>query len=161
MVVDVTIGPSPAWLRYRLESLGVRSISNVVDVTNLVMLECGHPMHAFDFDRVRGGKIVVRRATSGEKLATLDGVERSSRPDDLVIADGEGPVALAGVMGGAGSEIGREDAAGAPRVRVLHDRAGSGARRGATRSTPSRAIASSAASIPATSPTCSRRRRRS
>ncbi len=106
MVVDVTIGPSPAWLRYRLESLGVRSISNVVDITNLVMLEWGHPMHAFDFERVRGGKIVVRRATSGEKLETLDGVERSLSSDDLVICDGEGPVALAGVMGGAGSEIG-------------------------------------------------------
>jgi phenylalanyl-tRNA synthetase beta chain len=104
-VVDVKVGPSPAWLRYRLESLGVRSISNVVDVTNLVMLEFGHPMHAFDLDLVRGGRIVVRRAREGEVLATLDGVERRLSPDDLVIADGEGPVALGGVMGGAGSEI--------------------------------------------------------
>jgi phenylalanyl-tRNA synthetase beta chain len=105
MVVDVAIGPSPLWLKYRLESLHVRSISNVVDVTNLVMLEFGHPMHAFDFDLVRGGKIVVRRASEGEKLKTLDGVERTLVADDLVIADGEGPVALAGIMGGEGSEI--------------------------------------------------------
>jgi phenylalanyl-tRNA synthetase beta chain len=104
-VVDVTIGPSPAWLRYRLASLGVRPISNVVDVTNLVMLEYGHPMHAFDLDRVRGGKIVVRRAREGETLVTLDGVTRSLVADDLVIADAEGALALAGVMGGATSEI--------------------------------------------------------
>ena len=104
-VVDVTIGPSPAWLRYRLASLGVRPISNVVDVTNLVMLEYGHPMHAFDLDRIRGGKIVVRRARDGESLVTLDGVTRSLVPDDLVIADAEGALALAGVMGGATSEI--------------------------------------------------------
>jgi phenylalanyl-tRNA synthetase beta chain len=105
MVVDLTIGPSPLWLRYKLESLGVRSISNVVDVTNLVMLEFGHPTHAFDFDLVRGGKIVVRRAREGEKLRTLDGVERTLVADDLVIADGEGAVGLAGIMGGEGSEI--------------------------------------------------------
>jgi phenylalanyl-tRNA synthetase beta chain len=105
MVVDVTIAPSPLWLRYRLESLGVRSISNVVDVTNLVMLEFGHPLHAFDFDLVRGGKIVVRRAAPGEVLRTLDGSSRTLVADDLVIADGEGPVALAGIMGGEGSEI--------------------------------------------------------
>jgi phenylalanyl-tRNA synthetase beta chain len=105
MVVEVSIGPSPLWLRYRLESLNVRSISNVVDITNLVMLEFGHPMHAFDFDLVRGAKIVVRRAKEGEKLKTLDGIERTLVADDLVIADGEGPTALAGIMGGEGSEI--------------------------------------------------------
>jgi phenylalanyl-tRNA synthetase beta chain len=105
MVVDVAIGPSPLWLKYRLEALGMRSISNVVDITNLVMLEFGHPMHAFDFDLVRGGKIVVRPAAEGEKLKTLDGVERTLSADDLVIADGEGPTALAGIMGGEGSEI--------------------------------------------------------
>lgn len=105
MVLDVTIGPSPLWLKHRLEALGMRSISNVVDITNLVMLEFGHPMHAFDFDLVRGGKIVVRRARDGETMKTLDGVERTLVADDLVIADAEGPVALAGIMGGEGSEI--------------------------------------------------------
>jgi phenylalanyl-tRNA synthetase beta chain len=104
-VLDVTVGPSPAWLRFRLESLGVRAISNVVDVTNLVLLEFGQPMHAFDLDRVRGGRIVVRRATAGEPFSTLDGIARTLDPDDLVIADGEGPTALAGVMGGLDSEI--------------------------------------------------------
>ncbi|HEY8073173.1 MAG TPA: phenylalanine--tRNA ligase subunit beta, partial [Labilithrix sp.] len=103
--LDVTIGPSPSWVRYRLQALGVRSISNVVDVTNLVMLEYGHPMHAFDLDRVQGARIGVRRAKEGERLATLDGVMRVLTTDDLVITDGETPVALAGVMGGASSEI--------------------------------------------------------
>lgn len=106
--LDVTIGPSPLWLKYRLQALAVRSISNVVDITNLVMLEYGHPMHAFDLDRVRPvGKprIVVRRAKDGEVLKTLDGVDRTLVADDLLICDGEGPVALAGVMGGASSEI--------------------------------------------------------
>ena len=103
-VVDLAIAPSPS-TRFRLQALGVRSISNVVDVTNLVMLAWGHPMHAFDLDRVRGGRIVVRRAKDGETLTTLDGVERILVADDLLICDGEGPVALAGIMGGASSEI--------------------------------------------------------
>ncbi|MBX3264428.1 MAG: phenylalanine--tRNA ligase subunit beta [Labilithrix sp.] len=108
--VDVTIRPSPLGVKYRLQALGVRAISNVVDVTNLVMLEYGHPMHAFDLDRVRpdaGGerRIVVRRAEDGEVLKTLDGVDRALVADDLLICDGAGPVALAGVMGGASSEI--------------------------------------------------------
>ena len=105
VLVDVKVGPSPLEVRWRLSSLGVRPISNVVDVTNLVMLEFGHPMHAFDLDRVRGRKIVVRRAHAGEALRTLDKVDRTLDADDLVIADGEGPVALAGVMGGGESEI--------------------------------------------------------
>ena len=105
MVVDLTVAPSPLWLRYRLESLGIRAISNIVDITNLILLEFGHPMHAFDLDLVRGGKIIVRRATEGEPLKTLDGAAHTLAADDLVIADAEGPVALAGVMGGAGSEI--------------------------------------------------------
>ena len=105
-VVDVKVGPSPDWLRYRLASLGVRPISNVVDVTNLVLFEFGHPIHAFDLDRVRGHGIVVRRARPGETLVTLDGVERKLDPDDLLICDKEVPVGLAGVMGGQGSEIG-------------------------------------------------------
>ncbi len=106
VLVDVAVAPSPLDVRWRLTALGVRPISNVVDVTNLVMLELGHPMHAFDLDRVGGGAIVVRRAAAGEKLATLDGVERSLSTDDLVICDAAGPVALAGVMGGSTSEIG-------------------------------------------------------
>jgi phenylalanyl-tRNA synthetase beta chain len=101
----VKVGPSPAWLRYRLESLGIRSISNVVDATNLVLLEFGHPIHAFDLDLVRGSQIIVRGAREGERLTTLDGIDRALVPDDLVIADGKGAVALAGVMGGANSEI--------------------------------------------------------
>ncbi|MEI7894598.1 MAG: phenylalanine--tRNA ligase subunit beta, partial [Myxococcales bacterium] len=105
ILVDTTVAPSPPWLRYRLLSLGVRPVSNLVDITNLVMLEYGHPMHAFDLDCVRGGLIGVRRATVGEQLRTLDGVVRTLSEDDLVITDGGGPVALAGVMGGGESEI--------------------------------------------------------
>lgn len=110
-IEGVTIGASPLWAKFRLQALGVRSISNVVDVTNLVMLEFGHPMHAFDLDRVRSKpseskpSIVVRPAAEGEKLTTLDGVARTLTADDLLICDGQGPVALAGVMGGADSEI--------------------------------------------------------
>lgn len=105
LIEGVRVGPSPLSWQYRLEALGVRAISNVVDVTNLVMLLFGHPIHGFDLDRVRGRAIVVRRAAEGERMTTLDGTARTLVPDDLVIADGEGPVALAGVMGGAGSEI--------------------------------------------------------
>jgi len=104
-VLGVHIAPSPLWLKWRLHSLGVRPISNVVDITNLLLLEFGQPLHAFDLDRVRGGKIVVRRASAGEPFATLDGIARTLDSDDLVIADGEGPSALAGVMGGQDSEI--------------------------------------------------------
>jgi phenylalanyl-tRNA synthetase beta chain len=109
VLVDVRVGPSPLGVRWRLASLGVRSISNVVDVTNLVMLEAGHPMHAFDLDRLRGvsgrPRVIVRRALEGERLLTLDGVNRTLSADDLVICDAEGPLALAGVMGGGDSEI--------------------------------------------------------
>ena len=101
----VTISPSPLWLRYRLASLGVRPISNLVDITNLLMLEFGHPMHAYDLERVRGAEIVVRRARAKEALKTLDGVTHELLTDDLLICDGEGPVGLAGVMGGADSEV--------------------------------------------------------
>jgi phenylalanyl-tRNA synthetase beta chain len=106
-VVEVKVGPSPDWLRYRLASLGVRPISNVVDVTNLVLFEFGHPIHAFDLDQVRGHAIIVRRAKPGETLVTLDGVTRKLDPDDLLICDQDNPVGLAGVMGGQGSEIGQ------------------------------------------------------
>jgi phenylalanyl-tRNA synthetase beta chain len=106
LVRGVTMGPSPFWLRYRLHLLGLRAIHNVVDATNYVLMEHGHPTHAFDLARVRGQKIVVRLAKDGEKMATLDDVERTYTADDLLICDGEGPVAVAGVMGGANSEIG-------------------------------------------------------
>ena len=104
-VLDVSIAPSPLWLQWRLQSLGVRPISNVVDITNLLLLEFGQPLHAFDLDRVRGGRIIVRRANAGEPFSTLYGVARTLDADDLVIADAEGPTALAGVMGGLDSEI--------------------------------------------------------
>ncbi len=106
-VVDgVKVGASPLWLQYRLEALGVRSISNVVDVTNYLLLLFGHPTHAFDYAKVPDGKIVVRRAKSGEKMETIDHVERELTDDDLLITDGHRPIAMAGVMGGADSEIG-------------------------------------------------------
>lgn len=105
VVEGVRIGPSPGWLSRRLEACGVRSISNVVDVTNFVLLELGHPLHAFDLDKVAGREIVVRTAKAGEKLTTLDGKERALDPDDLVIADRDRGSALAGVMGGGHSEI--------------------------------------------------------
>ena len=105
VVRDVRVGPSPAWLVARLAAAGLRSISNVVDVTNLVMLELGQPLHAFDLASLRGGRIRVRRAERGEKIATLDGQVRELEPDDLVIGDGERAAALAGVMGGAETEV--------------------------------------------------------
>jgi phenylalanyl-tRNA synthetase beta chain len=105
VILDACVAPSPIDLRWRLASLDVRPISNLVDITNLVMLEFGHPTHAFDLDKVRGATIIVRRARDGETLQTLDGVDRTLTSDDLVICDGEGPVALAGVMGGGNSEI--------------------------------------------------------
>ena len=103
-----TIGPSPVWLRARLLAAGMRPISNVVDVTNYVMLALGNPLHAFDYSKLAGGKIVVRRARPGEKLRTLDGVERELEPYDLMIADAERSVALAGIMGGEETEIGTD-----------------------------------------------------
>jgi phenylalanyl-tRNA synthetase beta chain len=102
----VTIGPSPGWMVRRLAAAGVRAINNVVDATNYVMLELGHPMHAFDLRRIRGGTIVVRWAGEGERITSIDGIERRLVAEDLVIADGEGPVAVAGVMGGEHSGIG-------------------------------------------------------
>ncbi len=108
LVSGVEVGPSPFWLRYRLHNLGLRALSNVVDATNLILLEWGHPIHGFDLRQLRGSKVVVRLANDGEKMATLDGVERTFTGDDLLICDGEGPVAVAGVMGGLDSEI-RDD----------------------------------------------------
>jgi phenylalanyl-tRNA synthetase beta chain len=105
VIEGVTIGPSPAWLARRLERCGIRSISNVVDATNYVLLELGHPLHAFDLDKVAGREIVVRTARPGERITTLDGKERALDPDDLLIADRDRGSALAGVMGGGDSEI--------------------------------------------------------
>ena len=102
---DVTIAESPIWLKARLRASGVRSISNVVDVTNYVMLALGSPLHAFDFDTLRGGRVIVRRARPSEELRTLDGTLRTLDPDDLVIADAEGAIALAGIMGGEETEV--------------------------------------------------------
>jgi len=102
---QVKIGPSPVWLRSRLIAAGQRPINNVVDITNYVMLLTGHPLHAFDLDRIAGGRLVVRRGVAGERITTLDGQERTLDPDILVIADDEGPTSLAGVMGGERSEV--------------------------------------------------------
>jgi phenylalanyl-tRNA synthetase beta chain len=102
---DVKIGPSPDWMKRRLEACGTRSINNVVDITNYVLFETGHPLHAFDYTLLKDGKIIVRHATKGEKFATLDGVERQLTDEMLVIADVGKAVALAGVMGGANTEI--------------------------------------------------------
>lgn len=105
VIEGVRVGPSPAWLVRRLASIGQRSVNNVVDVTNFVLWETGQPMHAYDLDRLAGARLVVRRARPGERLMTLDGVERALDPEVLVIADAERPVGLAGVMGGRDSEV--------------------------------------------------------
>src|SRR5829696_1638765 len=105
LIRGVKIGPSPDWLVKRLETIGQRPINNVADVTNYVLHELGQPLHAFDFEKLSNRRIVVRRANAGEKLKTLDGVERTLSNDMLVIADAEKAVALAGIMGGEDSEI--------------------------------------------------------
>ena len=105
MVRNVKIGPSPAWMRERLRNSGVRPINNIVDITNYVMLEYGQPMHAFDFSCIGGKQIIVRTAREGETIETLDGTARKLTPNMLGICDEQKPVAVAGVMGGANSEI--------------------------------------------------------
>lgn len=105
IVKDVKIEPSPRWMKERLKAAGVRPINNIVDITNYVMLEFGQPMHAFDLENLKGCKIIVRKAADGEKMQTLDGQDRELDSSMLVIADEERAVAVAGVMGGANSEI--------------------------------------------------------
>ncbi|MCX6618047.1 MAG: phenylalanine--tRNA ligase subunit beta [Acidobacteria bacterium] len=105
VILGVKVGPSPEWMVKRLEAAGTRSINNVADVTNYLLLELGHPLHAFDLDLLAGRRIIVRRGRAGERMATLDGVVRELTAQNLVIADGERPVAIAGVMGGLDSGI--------------------------------------------------------
>jgi len=105
LIDGVKVAPSPSWMQQRLNACGMRPINNIVDVTNYVMLEYGQPLHAFDFRQIRGGKIIVRRASEVEGITSLDGAERILNPDMLVIADSQFPVAIAGVMGGADSEV--------------------------------------------------------
>jgi phenylalanyl-tRNA synthetase beta chain len=105
VVQDVSLKPAPFWMRYRLFQSGVRSISNLVDVSNYVMLEMGQPLHVFDYDRLSENRIEVRRAKKGETFTTLDGMKRDLDPETLLICDGQKPVALAGIMGGLNSEI--------------------------------------------------------
>ena len=105
MIKNVKIGPSPAWMVRRLKASGIRSINNIVDITNYILLEYGQPMHAFDLRHLSGGKIIVRDAADGEVIKTLDEVDHTLTANDLVIADAEKAVALAGVMGGFNSEI--------------------------------------------------------
>lgn len=104
-VAEVTVGRSPDWLTYRLEAAGVRPINNIVDITNYVLIEIGQPMHAFDLERLAGRQLVIRRAAAGERVRTLDGQDRALTDQMLVIADRTRPQAIAGVMGGADSEV--------------------------------------------------------
>ncbi|MGH7535259.1 MAG: phenylalanine--tRNA ligase subunit beta, partial [Gemmatimonadales bacterium] len=108
VVRGARVGPSPEWLRRRLEAVGVRAINNVVDATNYVMLELNQPMHAYDAARLGGGALVVRRARAGERLVTLDGEARTLTPEMIAIGDATGVIGLAGVMGGASTEVGAE-----------------------------------------------------
>ena len=105
VIENVKVGPSPKWLKDRLIAIGLRPINNIVDITNFVMMEYGQPLHAFDRDLLAGNKIVIRRAKKGEPFASLDGTELKLEPDALVIADGDRPVALAGIMGGTNSQV--------------------------------------------------------
>ncbi|USK69445.1 phenylalanine--tRNA ligase subunit beta [Peribacillus asahii] len=105
VVKDVKIGPSPLWMQTRLMAAGIRPHNNVVDITNFVLLEYGQPLHAFDYDRLGSKELVIRRAKEAEKITTLDEAERTLTPDHLVITNGTEPVAIAGVMGGANSEV--------------------------------------------------------
>ncbi len=105
VIADVNVEPSPAFLREKLTAVGIRSVNNVVDITNYVLMEMGHPLHAFDREKLRGGEIIVRCAGEGEKIVTIDGIERSLHPSMLIIADEKMPAAIAGIMGGSQSEV--------------------------------------------------------
>ncbi|MFH1201451.1 MAG: phenylalanine--tRNA ligase subunit beta [Candidatus Omnitrophota bacterium] len=108
LIKGVLVGPSPDWLKTRLEAVGLRPINNIVDITNYCLMELGQPMHAFDYDKIlkrSTAEIIVRRAGKGEKIIAIDGIERQLSPDDLVIADRVGPIALAGIMGGLDTEV--------------------------------------------------------
>jgi len=105
VIEGVKIGPSPEWIRKRLEAIGLRSVNNVVDATNYAMIETGQPPHAFDYARIAEGKIIVRRAAAGERIVSIDGTKCDLNPDMLIIADPKGPVAIAGVMGGLDTEV--------------------------------------------------------
>ena len=105
IIEGVKVGPSPNWLRKRLEAVGLRSVNNVVDATNYAMMETGQPPHAFDYAKIAQGKIIVRKAVAGERLVSIDGTQCDLSPDMLIIADARGPVAIAGVMGGLDTEV--------------------------------------------------------
>lgn len=105
VIKDVKVGPSPIWLRRKLSKAGIRPINNIVDITNYVMIELGQPLHAFDLENISGREIIVRRAKEDEGITTLDDIKRTLKASDLVICDAEGPVAIAGVMGGLNSEV--------------------------------------------------------
>ncbi|GAJ04541.1 unnamed protein product, partial [marine sediment metagenome] len=105
-IIDgIKVGPSPDWLRKRLEAVGLRSINNVVDATNYAMMETSQPPHAFDYAKIADGKIIVRKTIAGERLTSIDGTQCDVNTDMLVIADAQGPVAVAGVMGGLDTEV--------------------------------------------------------
>jgi phenylalanyl-tRNA synthetase beta chain len=122
----VTVGPSPVWMKARIAAAGMRPISNVVDVTNYVMLGLGNPLHAFDYDTLAGGRVIVRRAAPGEEIRTLDGQQRKFDPRDLMIADAERAIAIAGIMGGRETEVSEHttnvllEAANFEPVSILH-----------------------------------------
>ncbi len=105
VITGVKVGPSPDWLKKRLEALGIRSVNNVVDITNYCLLEYGQPLHAFDFDKIKGSAIIVRRAKEGEQIVLIDGAEKKLTKDILVIADSAHPMAIAGIMGGRDTEV--------------------------------------------------------
>ncbi|MHC4757331.1 MAG: phenylalanine--tRNA ligase subunit beta [Planctomycetota bacterium] len=106
IIRDVKVGPSPEWLKHRIESVGMRSVNNLVDATNYAMLETGQPPHAFDYDKIKEGKIIVRKALPGERIVSIDGTKCELDTQMLIIADAKGPVAVAGVMGGLDTEVG-------------------------------------------------------